>query len=729
MVEVIVRILLLGIALMLLLAASTTARTLESLEDGRWEKIAWYPSGMPGTDDTVLIMNTVTDVPATAVGLVVIRGGGYLTVSGDATFGGLVNRGTLTIEGGNLLQVAGDVLNEGSIGGDGTLLMTADGSTIAGSRPFTHLLVAGSSGTTVYLAGSITLLSIWLGEENRLDAGAYNLVVNGPYSSNSAYSRPGIIGGDGVISLNGDVYGSASGRIRIGSVPGARVSRRAAPPALYGVLGDPSGGVTFAASRVITSCVLMGEIVVDSEVTVQADGVGPDGRVRVFGQITNRGTLRATDIAYRWTVDSVLINTGLVDGCTVEMTGYRPTLTSSGGEWSGNTNLIYTGTSGGRLDVNGVRVVSKLTVAPAGIGDSDIVLQLNDGPLRIRHEYNSSIASDCRLLSDTTVNVWGRAHGIIEADVRFEGFWGSAIGGRFGRDSAGVRLMYPKRIDQSFSAREHLTTDPTGRLTVAAPATVEGSATVGGLLVFENGAVMGVDGNLELRRGAGGSGMLLIRDTATLDVRDTIGAGLALEIGDSAHTAQVMLTRTLRAPKLTIHQGSGLKYNSGDSVSIGREFVYDVLMQSGYSITSVAADPFASAVDSSFPGRSSSLYRFNGGYVATNTVQVGEGYYVQFPAPTTVHHRGRFINAPITIPIIAGWNLIGTASIPIRVADIAVSGTTLTSGFSTQQGSSTTVSVLVPGRGYWVQSAGIGSLTLNAPTAPLVKKRELRSEK
>ncbi len=137
-------------------------------------------------------------------------------------------------------------------------------------------------------------------------------------------------------------------------------------------------------------------------------------------------------------------------------------------------------------------------------------------------------------------------------------------------------------------------------------------------------------------------------------------------------------------------------------------------MAQGWGLVSV---PFGLQDYSSaavFPGASSNLYAYIGGYEARMVLENGTGYWVKYNAPATVPMIGTQMLSK-TIDVAAGWNLIGSISAPIPVQSIEQDPPgNVTSQFFGYEGSYAGSGTIEPGRGYWVKVTEDGRLRLDA---------------
>jgi len=696
-------------------AAGATVRV--SQEDGAWDRVEWAPAGLPAPGDTVIISagSSVTGMPALAFGVLIIRPGASLSIgAGGARVSGLINEGRLMIGGSAVLAVAGDITNSGEITGGGVLRMARDGGTIAGAGRFGALLVSAGPGGVVALGGPVVLPSLSIASGNRMIAGAYDLTVNGPYTASAPSGPPALIATTGTIALNGSVYGTARGAIVIGVDPAARPSKRSLPPLIGGVLGDTGKTIRIAASRRLGFSTLIGGIVIDSGVVVMADGIGTSGTNLLVGSLTNRGTLSAGEEQYRWTMQGELFNHGTIENCTLVMRGRGASLRSDTGRWDPGISIVFTGSSGDTLHILGPLRVARLTIAPASALDSNLVVDAGRNYLSVRHLFASDSASGCRLISDTLVSLWGAAHGIVQGDVMFEGFWGSAISGCYGGPGRRVMVAAHKLIAGGCTMRGTIGTRPSVMLTIDAPLMLDGDARLNGrMTITPQGSVVAGSDLFIGRSVRGGGNIHLAGAGPLLEAREALLDSIQVEIGREGAPSHVLLAAPLVVPRLFIHAGSTLEYHGDDSVTVVDMFRYDIAYAEGFTMMSAAARPAEPAAMTLSADAANPPLRYATAYTAASAVAAGEGYFIRLPVPGVIAHRGGFINLPLTIPVRAGWNLIGGGSIAARAANATATGTAFLSPFVTAIGGMVPAPLLRPGRSYWVKVSADGTITLH----------------
>lgn len=119
-----------------------------------------------------------------------------------------------------------------------------------------------------------------------------------------------------------------------------------------------------------------------------------------------------------------------------------------------------------------------------------------------------------------------------------------------------------------------------------------------------------------------------------------------------------------------------------------------------------------------FPGALSPFYRYAGVYETAETLDYGAGYWVRMAPGSAVAIAGtkRFAD---TIVVAAGWNLVGPVSAPVAAGSVAAIPPGLpASPFFGYDGGFRRVDTLLPGRGYWIRTAGPGQLLVGTSIPP-----------
>jgi len=120
--------------------------------------------------------------------------------------------------------------------------------------------------------------------------------------------------------------------------------------------------------------------------------------------------------------------------------------------------------------------------------------------------------------------------------------------------------------------------------------------------------------------------------------------------------------------------------------------------------------------DSLFPGSVSGAFAYSDGYLQTDTLRPGNGYWLKFSGASVLSMTGYPIPAE-SIAIQARWNMIGSLSYPVPAGSVAsIPPGIVTSPFYYYTGSGYALADTIrPGYGYWVKSEMPGVLILAPP--------------
>ncbi len=140
-----------------------------------------------------------------------------------------------------------------------------------------------------------------------------------------------------------------------------------------------------------------------------------------------------------------------------------------------------------------------------------------------------------------------------------------------------------------------------------------------------------------------------------------------------------------------------------------------------WNMISLPVIPFDSSKSALFPEAVSDAFAYQNGYLRTNTLGAGNGYWLKFPTAQTITMPG-IIRRIDTVQVHAGWNMIGTITYPLDVYDvIQIPDGNILSAFYTFNGGYAGTDTLYPGVGYWVKVANDGQLIFSQSGA-VVKK-------
>jgi hypothetical protein len=127
------------------------------------------------------------------------------------------------------------------------------------------------------------------------------------------------------------------------------------------------------------------------------------------------------------------------------------------------------------------------------------------------------------------------------------------------------------------------------------------------------------------------------------------------------------------------------------------------------SVPVVVSDFYKSSI---YPSATAPVYTYQHGYVTKDTLANGVGYWVKFGSDQYINYTGSRIDT-ISVPVVAGWNMIGSLSYDIPTTQIQAVGTNVTSSYLTyDSGGYSPKNIISAGKGYWIKVSGSGTLLL-----------------
>jgi hypothetical protein len=145
-----------------------------------------------------------------------------------------------------------------------------------------------------------------------------------------------------------------------------------------------------------------------------------------------------------------------------------------------------------------------------------------------------------------------------------------------------------------------------------------------------------------------------------------------------------------------------------------------VALNVGWNLVSLPLAVENGSTDSVYPGAASPAYGFNvdAGYVETDSLRAGSGYWMKFPVAHVVPVTGN-AETDDTVGVSAGWNLIGSIAFPVPADSVQTIPPGMTrSAFYRYTGTYLSADTLQPGQGYWVKADTAGSLVLRTLPPP-----------
>ncbi|HTK82988.1 MAG TPA: T9SS type A sorting domain-containing protein [Bacteroidota bacterium] len=139
-----------------------------------------------------------------------------------------------------------------------------------------------------------------------------------------------------------------------------------------------------------------------------------------------------------------------------------------------------------------------------------------------------------------------------------------------------------------------------------------------------------------------------------------------------------------------------------------------VAVEDGWNLLSVSKKTGDYRKSVLFPSSSSNAFVFKGTYVERETLKNGEGYWLKFSGNQLITLPGVQITVD-TIPVVPGWNLIGSISSTIGTGSITqIPPGIVTSNYFGYNGGYYTAGSIEPGKGIWVKVNNNGQLVLNS---------------
>ncbi|HLF14491.1 MAG TPA: hypothetical protein VI932_06350, partial [Bacteroidota bacterium] len=180
---------------------------------------------------------------------------------------------------------------------------------------------------------------------------------------------------------------------------------------------------------------------------------------------------------------------------------------------------------------------------------------------------------------------------------------------------------------------------------------------------------------------------------------------------------------TLGRVRVTSNEDSILSAQSAGPFTIKYDGIILELAQD-WNLASVPVKvpvPTRSAI---FPSSVGKAYRYDGAYVSAETLETGPGYWIKVPAAEFLPVGGDSVAAD-TVPVLKGWNIVGSLSVPVQVTSLVTEPPgLLETPFYAYDGSYTESDTLLPGRGYWAKMIEAGSLILDA-AAPVSARQAI----
>jgi hypothetical protein len=149
----------------------------------------------------------------------------------------------------------------------------------------------------------------------------------------------------------------------------------------------------------------------------------------------------------------------------------------------------------------------------------------------------------------------------------------------------------------------------------------------------------------------------------------------------------------------------------------------DVTFSKGWNMVSIPSLVENYLKDSLFQTSITPAYSYSSVYIVEDLMDNKKGYWLKYESDQNVRFRGSAINS-IIIPLVEGWNLIGSISSPVAVTSVTTDSPDLVlSDFFVFSTSYFIIDTIYPGDGCWVKASQDGNIILSASLSATSKNR------
>ena len=155
-------------------------------------------------------------------------------------------------------------------------------------------------------------------------------------------------------------------------------------------------------------------------------------------------------------------------------------------------------------------------------------------------------------------------------------------------------------------------------------------------------------------------------------------------------------------------------FSSTSSFRLSIQQTFTGTVDRRWNLISIPLQPPDSRRLTLFPTSISAAYAYDGTYVQTDSLKPGHGYWLKFNSKDTINLFGE-LSINDTIDVKAGWNLIGTISLPVDInLIVSIPDEIIKSNFYEYRGSYLSADTLLPLKGYWVKCDQPGKLIISS---------------
>ena len=154
----------------------------------------------------------------------------------------------------------------------------------------------------------------------------------------------------------------------------------------------------------------------------------------------------------------------------------------------------------------------------------------------------------------------------------------------------------------------------------------------------------------------------------------------------------------------------------------------EINVSAGWNIVSVPLNSNVFSTSGLFPSAISPAYAYSNGYYLTDTLSLGEGYWLKFASNQSIPICGS-ASTSNSVQVKSGWNMIGVYDKNVNVSSITSNPPDIVItpfyGFENGYVSSLTLNV---GKGYWVKASQNGSINFNTTSKNLETKNYINDD-
>lgn len=143
-----------------------------------------------------------------------------------------------------------------------------------------------------------------------------------------------------------------------------------------------------------------------------------------------------------------------------------------------------------------------------------------------------------------------------------------------------------------------------------------------------------------------------------------------------------------------------------------QQYTATVNVNAGWNLISLPINVVDNRKIILFPDATSSAFKYDNGYLQSDSIYSGVGYWLKFPSTGSYNFNGLEMDS-IVLNVRTGWNLIGSINRTVDVNNIVtVPENILNSSFYGYENAYLSVTTILPGKAYWIKVNQDGQIIL-----------------